>query len=119
MGADAKFHCTHPWTEIPKHLQAMLLRSQAHKGASFLEIYQNCNTSSMIGAFDSIHRKKAVKADEVLVFGTGQAMDIWCHTKTKALSMDGFKPVIVDLAEGMPVQTIFGYMMIGTFTKHR
>src|SRR3989440_9906583 len=42
MGADATF-LARSMDRDPKHLQAMLLRSNAHKGASFLEIYQNCN----------------------------------------------------------------------------
>jgi 2-oxoglutarate ferredoxin oxidoreductase subunit beta len=42
MGADATF-IARSMDRDPKHLQQALIRSHAHRGASFLEIYQNCN----------------------------------------------------------------------------
>jgi len=42
LGVDATF-VARTMDRDPKHLQAMLLRANAHKGTSFLEIYQNCN----------------------------------------------------------------------------
>jgi len=49
MGADATF-IARTMDRDPKHLQESLLRSNAHKGASFLEIYQNCNIDLSEGA---------------------------------------------------------------------
>ena len=86
MGADATF-IARTMDRDPKHLQAMLLRSQAHKGSSFLEIYQNCNIFND-GAFE-IFTEKSSKQDEVLfleqgmplIFGAEGAStdDLWVH----------------------------------------
>src|SRR5205809_5997054 len=42
MGADATF-VARTMDRDPKHQQQVLRRSYEHKGASFVEIYQNCN----------------------------------------------------------------------------
>src|SRR5688500_17606471 len=61
MGADATF-VARTMDRDPKHLQAMILRAQEHKGASFLEIYQNCNIFND-GAFE-IFTEKTSKPEE-------------------------------------------------------
>ena len=61
LGADATF-VARTMDRDPKHLQAMLLRTNQHKGASFLEIYQNCNIFND-GAFE-IFTEKGSKAQE-------------------------------------------------------
>lgn len=96
MGADASF-IARTMDRDPKHLQAMLLRSQEHKGASFLEIYQNCNIFND-GAFE-IFTEKKTKPDEVLFLEQGKPL-VFGATNNKGIKLDGFKPVIVDLAEG-------------------
>src|SRR5437868_11958635 len=50
MRADATF-IARSMDRDPKHLQTTLTRSHQHKGASFLEIYQNCNIFND-GAFE-------------------------------------------------------------------
>src|SRR6187402_471701 len=55
MGADGTF-VARTMDRDPKHLQAMLLRANAHKGTSFLEIYQNCNIFND-GAFEMFTEK--------------------------------------------------------------
>ena len=75
----------------------MLLRAQAHKGSSFLEIYQNCNIFND-GAFE-IFTEKKTKPDEVLFLEQGKPL-VFGATNNKGIKLDGFKPVIVDLAEG-------------------
>ncbi len=55
LGADATF-IARSMDRDPKHLQEMLKRSHAHKGASFLEIYQNCNIFND-GAFEVFTEK--------------------------------------------------------------
>ena len=50
MGADATF-IARSMDRDPKHLQYILTRSHQHKGASFVEIYQNCNIFND-GAFE-------------------------------------------------------------------
>ncbi|HAO47627.1 MAG TPA: 2-oxoacid:ferredoxin oxidoreductase subunit beta, partial [Chitinophagaceae bacterium] len=94
MGADASF-IARTMDRDPKHLQAMLMRSQQHRGASFLEIYQNCNIFND-GAFE-IFTEKASKPDEVLFLEQGKPL-IFGATQNKGIKLDGFKPVIVDIA---------------------
>lgn len=96
MGADATF-IARTMDRDPKHLQESLLRSNAHKGASFLEIYQNCNIFND-GAFE-IFTDKASKPMETLFLEQGKPL-IFGANKEKGIKLDGFKPVVVDLAEG-------------------
>ncbi|MBS1755756.1 MAG: 2-oxoacid:ferredoxin oxidoreductase subunit beta [Bacteroidetes bacterium] len=96
MGADASF-VARSMDRDPKHLQAMLLRSHAHKGASFLEIYQNCNIFND-GAFE-VFTEKNSKPDEALFLEQGKPL-IFGASQNKGIKLDGFKPVVVDLSEG-------------------
>ncbi len=95
MGADASF-IARTMDRDPKHLQSMLLRAQAHKGTSFLEIYQNCNIFND-GAFE-VFTEKASKPEEVLFLEQGKPL-IFGATQNKGIKLDGFKPVIVELGE--------------------
>ena len=96
MGADATF-IARTMDRDPKHLQESLLRSNAHKGASFLEIYQNCNIFND-GAFE-IFTDKASKPMETLFLEQGKPL-VFGANKEKGIKLDGFKPVVVDLADG-------------------
>ena len=96
MGADASF-IARSMDRDPKHLQEMLLRSHAHKGASLLEIYQNCNIFND-GAFETF-TEKSTKADEALFLVQGQPL-VFGAAQNKGIKLDGFKPVIVNLDEG-------------------
>ncbi|MCC7524089.1 MAG: 2-oxoacid:ferredoxin oxidoreductase subunit beta [Chitinophagaceae bacterium] len=97
MGADASF-VARTMDRDPKHLQEMLVRSHQHKGASFLEIYQNCNIFND-GAFEMFTDKGSkpeqtifLEQDKPLVFGSA---------KDKGIKLDGFKPVVVTLGNGI------------------
>jgi len=96
MGADATF-IARTMDRDPKHLQESLLRSNAHKGASFLEIYQNCNIFND-GAFE-IFTDKASKPMETLFLEQGKPL-VFGANKEKGIKLDGFKPVVVDLTDG-------------------
>lgn len=96
MGADASF-IARSMDRDPKHLQAMLLRAHDHKGASFLEIYQNCNIFND-GAFE-IFTEKGTKADEVLFLEQGRPL-VFGSAGSKGIKLDGFRPVVVDLEQG-------------------
>jgi len=96
LGADATF-IARAMDRDPKHLQEMLLRSHAHKGASFLEIYQNCNIFND-GAFE-LFTEKGSKADHTLFLEQGQALKFG-EGGTKGIRLDGYKPQLVDLADG-------------------
>ena len=96
MGADATF-VARTMDRDPKHLQEMLLRSNAHVGTSFLEIYQNCNIFND-GAFE-IFTEKGTKAMETLFLEQGKPL-LFGANKEKGIKLDGFRPVVVELGEG-------------------
>ncbi len=96
LGADASF-IARTMDRDPKHLQSMLLRAQAHKGTSLLEIYQNCNIFND-GAFE-VFTEKGSKPEQVLFLEQGKPL-IFGTTQNKGIKLDGFKPVIVELGEG-------------------
>ena len=96
LGADASF-IARSMDRDPKHLQAMLTRSHQHRGASFLEIYQNCNIFND-GAFE-IFTEKATKQEEALFLEQGKPL-IFGANQSKGIKFDGLKPVVVELGEG-------------------
>jgi 2-oxoglutarate ferredoxin oxidoreductase subunit beta len=93
MGADGTF-IARSMDRDTKHLQAMILRAQEHKGTSFLEIYQNCNIFND-GAFE-IFTDKSSKQDEALFLEQGQPL-IFGAQKNKGIKLDGMKPVVVEI----------------------
>jgi 2-oxoglutarate ferredoxin oxidoreductase subunit beta len=93
LGADASF-VARSMDRDPKHLQSMILRAQQHRGASFLEIYQNCNIFND-GAFE-IFTEKKTKPDEALFLENGKPL-VFGAARNKGIKLDGFKPVVVDL----------------------
>lgn len=93
LGADATF-IARSMDRDPKHLQEMLKRSHAHKGASFLEIYQNCNIFND-GAFEAFTEKSS-KLDETVFVEQGKPL-VFGATKNKGIRLDGLKPVVVEL----------------------
>jgi len=94
LGADATF-VGRSMDRDPKHLQELLVRSHKHKGASFLEIYQNCNIFND-GAFE-VFTEKGTKPDNTLFLEQGKPL-LFGAQKDKGIKLDGFKPVVVDLA---------------------
>ncbi|MDQ6762281.1 MAG: 2-oxoacid:ferredoxin oxidoreductase subunit beta [Bacteroidota bacterium] len=93
LGADASF-VARSMDRDPKHLQAMILRAQGHRGSSFLEIYQNCNIFND-GAFEVFTEKKS-KPEEALFLEHGQPL-VFGTTRNKGLKLDGYIPVVVEL----------------------
>ncbi len=79
----------------PVHLRTILKRAHQHKGASFLEIYQNCNVFND-GAFE-IYTEKASKKLETIFVEDGKPL-IFGQNSEKGIMLDGFKPVVVDLS---------------------
>ena len=96
LGADATF-VARSMDRDPKHLQAMLVRAHGHHGASFLEIYQDCNIFND-GAFE-IFTEKGTKPEEALFLENGQPL-IFGANRDKGIQLDGFTPVVVNLNEG-------------------
>ncbi len=93
MGADGSF-IARTMDRDPKHLQAMLLRAQAHKGTSFLEIYQNCNIFND-GAFE-IFTDKSTKPEEALFLEQGKPL-VFGASGSKGIRFDGLQPRVVEL----------------------
>ena len=96
LGADATF-VARTMDRDPKHLQAMLLRADQHKGASFLEIYQNCNIFND-AAFE-IFTEKASKPVETLFLEQGKPLTFGVNNN-RGIKLDGFSPKVVKLDEG-------------------
>jgi 2-oxoglutarate ferredoxin oxidoreductase subunit beta len=97
MGADATF-LARSMDRDPKHLQEMLLRSYRHKGASFLEIYQNCNIFND-GAFE-MFTEKSSKPEQTIFLEHGKPL-VFGTAKNKGIKLDGFKPIVVELGNGL------------------
>ncbi len=96
LGADATF-VGRTMDRDPKHLQSMLLRSHAHKGSSFLEIYQNCNIFND-GAFEIFTDKKS-KSEEALFLENGKPL-VFGADNNKGIKLDNLIPVVVELNNG-------------------
>lgn len=95
MGADATF-VARTVDRDPKHVQETLLKANSHIGASFLEIYQNCNIFND-GAFASFTDKK-VKSDNVLVLESGQPL-LFGSDSEMGIHLDGMHPEVVSIGE--------------------
>ncbi len=80
-----------------KHLQAMIKRVAEHKGAAFLEIFQNCVIYND-GAFDKLTDKKT-RDDNVLYLEHGKPM-IFGINKDKGIVLTNGKPEVVEIGEG-------------------
>jgi len=82
----------------PKMLRSVLKKANDHKGASFVEIYQNCNVFND-GAF-SIYTDKDYKKDHTITLEQNKPL-IFGHNEDKGILLDGLKPRIVDLSNGL------------------
>lgn len=102
LGADASF-VARSMDRDPKHLQEMIRRSHAHHGASFLEIYQNCNIFND-GAFE-VYTEKSTKAGEALFVEQDKPL-IFAEGK-KGIRLNGFKPEVVSLDDGYSLNDLW------------
>ncbi|MBP9191392.1 MAG: 2-oxoacid:ferredoxin oxidoreductase subunit beta [Ignavibacteria bacterium] len=95
LGAKATF-VSRTLDRDPKHMQAILKKAYYHKGASFVEIYQNCPVFND-GAF-FIFTDKETKKTESLFLEDGKPL-VFGVNNDKGIKLDGFNPVVVDLNE--------------------
>ena len=102
LGAGATFVSRTIDKEL-KHMQSMIKRSHAHKGTSFMEIYQNCNIFND-GAFLA-QTDRDQKAETVLILENGQPM-LFGKEKDKGVRLDGNKPVIVDIGDKWSIDDV-------------
>ncbi|HOZ84423.1 MAG TPA: 2-oxoacid:ferredoxin oxidoreductase subunit beta [Niabella sp.] len=103
LGADATF-VARSMDRDAKHLQAMLIKSYAHRGTSFLEIYQNCNIFND-GAFE-VFSEKGSKANETIILEQGKPL-VFGAENNKGLRLDGFKPEVVTIGEGYSLDDLW------------
>ncbi|WP_288073164.1 2-oxoacid:ferredoxin oxidoreductase subunit beta [Hydrotalea sp.] len=94
LGADGTF-IARSMDRDPKHLQQTLLRAAAHKGTSFVEIYQNCNIFND-GAFE-LFTEKATKLEEGLYLEQGKPL-IFGAAQNKGIRLNGLQPEVVELS---------------------
>ncbi|MFN4300200.1 MAG: 2-oxoacid:ferredoxin oxidoreductase subunit beta [Thermaurantimonas sp.] len=80
----------------PQHLRYILREAIAHKGTSFIEIYQNCNVFND-GAFE-IFSDKTHKAENTINLVPGQPLIFGVH-QDKGIRLDGCTPQIVTLGD--------------------
>ena len=92
LGAGARFVARTIDTEA-KHMGPVLTRAHAHKGASFVEIYQNCPVYND-GIFDYIKDKKNAAESRLylehgqpMLFGADNAKGLRFNTQTMALEV--------------------------------
>jgi 2-oxoglutarate/2-oxoacid ferredoxin oxidoreductase subunit beta len=79
-----------------KHLGETLKRAHQHRGASFLEILQNCNIFND-GAFNDVS-DKGIKAEHQLVLEHGKPL-IFGKNRDKGIRMNGMRPEVVMLGQ--------------------
>ncbi|HHM20949.1 MAG TPA: 2-oxoacid:ferredoxin oxidoreductase subunit beta [Bacteroidetes bacterium] len=96
LGSDATFVARTMDRDV-KHLREMLRRSDAHRGSSFLEIYQNCNIFND-GAFAPF-TDKDTKNDHDLFLHDDQPL-VFGKNADKGIRLDNCTPRIVDLNDG-------------------
>ncbi|MBV8451852.1 MAG: 2-oxoacid:ferredoxin oxidoreductase subunit beta [Deltaproteobacteria bacterium] len=97
LGAHASFVCRTLDVE-QKHLGDMLKRAHAHRGASYMEILQNCNIYND-GAFNELSDKQ-IKAEHQLILEHGKPL-IFGKNKDKGIRMNGQRAEVVELGNGV------------------
>jgi len=80
------------------HLATTLERAAKHRGASFVEVYQNCNIFND-GAFAEFAAKE-VRADRTIQLEHGKPM-IFGKERDKGLRLNGMKIEVVQLGNGI------------------
>jgi 2-oxoglutarate ferredoxin oxidoreductase subunit beta len=95
LGAKASF-VARTLDRDPKHMQAVLKRAHAHKGTSFVEVYQNCpvfNDTAFFAFSDKETKKEEailLEHNKPLVFGSNDE---------KGIKFEGITPIIVNISE--------------------
>jgi len=102
LGAEAGFIAKTIDREL-KHLQEMIRRANEYNGASFIEIYQNCNIFND-GAFSELTDKET-KSEKLLRLEDGQPM-IFGPTDNKGIYLDATNPKVVDIGKKYSVDDI-------------
>jgi 2-oxoglutarate ferredoxin oxidoreductase subunit beta len=102
IGAEATFVARTVDTDI-HHLTAVLQRAAAHKGAAFIEVYQNCKIFND-GVFEYA-TDKGIKADNTLYLEHGKPL-IFGKDRNKGIRLHGLDPEVVQLGNGINVDDL-------------
>lgn len=95
LGSEATFIARTTDTD-QKHMVETFKAAQAHKGTSFVEVFQNCVIFNN-KTFDPITGRN-VKNDQVLFLEDGKPL-LFGENQQKAISLKGLDPAVVDAAE--------------------
>ncbi len=97
LGAEATFIARTMDTHT-RHLEATIKAAAAHRGTSFVEIYQNCVIFND-GAWDHVANKE-VQDDNALFLEHGQPM-IFGKRRDRGIRLRGLTPEVVQLGDGI------------------
>jgi 2-oxoglutarate ferredoxin oxidoreductase subunit beta len=97
MGCGASFVARSIDVNI-KHLGQTLLRAAAHKGTSFVEVYQNCNIFND-GVWKYATDRKT-KTDNLIELEHGKPL-VFGKDRDKGIRLNGMTPEVVELGKGI------------------
>lgn len=89
----------------PKHMGMVLERALAHKGAAFIEIYQNCVVFNK-----DVHTPvtgRDTRGERLVYLEHGQPL-VFGAERDKAIVLDGLKPVVVQ-TNAVPADRLLGH----------
>jgi len=95
MGANAGFFAR-AMDRDPKHMRDMMMRTHQHKGASLVEIYQNCIVFND-GAFEVYTDKQ--RRNETSLYLENDKPLIYGQNSDKGIRLNGMKPEVVTLGD--------------------
>jgi 2-oxoglutarate ferredoxin oxidoreductase subunit beta len=79
-----------------KHLTETLQKAAAHKGAAFIEIYQNCKIfNDEVWAYAT---DKSVKSDNLIYVEHGKPM-VFGKDRNKGIRLNGLRPEVVEIGK--------------------
>jgi 2-oxoglutarate ferredoxin oxidoreductase subunit beta len=97
LGCEATFVARSIDSHI-KHLGEMLARAAAHRGASFVEVYQNCNVFNN-GSWDYAASRQT-REDNTLTLEHGAPL-VFGKNRDRGIRLHGTTPEVVELGKGV------------------
>ena len=97
LGSEATFVARTTDTDM-KHMVETFKQAQAHKGTSFVEVFQNCVIFNN-KTFDTV-TSRDVKEDQVLSLEEGKPL-IFGANRDKGIRLNGLDPGVVTLGDGI------------------
>ena len=96
IGAEASFIARTVDTD-PKHMVETFKAAHAHKGVSFVEIFQNCVIYNK-DVWEGIYGREA-RAEQILYLEEGKPL-VFGKEKDKGVRLNGLAPELVNIGEG-------------------